>query len=92
MAASGLKTSMKMQPRDRSPRRAARRNAIVLVGRLADHPAVLVTRYPGVASHPTHEAARRQLKGFGTIISFGIHGCAEAADAVWDEDVRVAGY
>jgi len=29
-----------------------------------------------------HEAARRQLKGFGTIISFDIRGGAEAADAV----------
>lgn len=60
----------------------AQQNAIVLAGRLADHPAVLITRYPGLASHPTHEAARRQLKGFGTIISFDIREGAEAADAV----------
>ena len=49
---------------------------------LADHPEVLITRYPGLASHPTHEAARRQLKGFGTIISFDIRRGAETADAV----------
>ena len=60
----------------------AQRNASVLAERLADHPEVLITRYPGLASHPTHEAARRQLKGFGTIISFDIRGGAEAADAV----------
>jgi cystathionine gamma-synthase len=60
----------------------AQQNAIVLAGRLADHAAVLITRYPGLASHPTHEAARRQLKGFGTIISFDIREGAEAADAV----------
>ena len=36
----------------------------------------------GLASHPTHEAARRQLKGFGTIISFDVRGDAAAADAV----------
>jgi cystathionine gamma-synthase len=60
----------------------AQQNAMLLAGRLADHPEVLVTRYPGLASHPTHEAARRQLKGFGTIISFDIRGGAEAADAV----------
>ena len=60
----------------------AQRNAMVLAERLADHPEVLITRYPGLASHPTHEAARRQLKGFGTIISFDIRGGAEAADAV----------
>jgi cystathionine gamma-synthase len=60
----------------------AQRNAMVLAERLADHPEVLITRYPGLASHPTHEAARRQLRGFGTIISFDIRGGAETADAV----------
>ena len=50
--------------------------------RRADHPEVLITRYPGLASHPTHDAARRQLKGFGTIISFDLRAGAEAADAV----------
>jgi len=55
---------------------------MVLAERLADHPEVQITRYPGLASHPTHDAARRQLKGFGTIISFDIRGGAEAADAV----------
>ena len=33
-------------------------------------------------SHPTHEIARRQLKGFGTIISFDVQGGASAADTV----------
>ena len=60
----------------------AQQNAMVLARRLADHREVTITRYPGLASHPTHEAARRQLKGFGTIISFDIRGGAEAADAV----------
>jgi cystathionine gamma-synthase len=60
----------------------AQRNAMVLAERLADHPEVLITRYPGLTSHPTHEAARRELKGFGTIISFDVRGDADAADAV----------
>ena len=60
----------------------AQRNAAVLAERLADHPQVLIARYPGLASHPTHEAARRELKGFGTIISFDVRGGAQAADAV----------
>jgi cystathionine gamma-synthase len=50
--------------------------------RLAIHPEVLITRYPGLPHHPTHDAARRQLKGFGTIISFDVRGGAAAADAV----------
>ena len=60
----------------------AQDNAMVLAERLARHPSVTVTRYPGLASHPTHEAARRQLKGFGSIVSFDVRGDAPAADAV----------
>jgi cystathionine gamma-synthase len=52
----------------------AQSNALTLAERLA--------RYPGLASHPTYEAARRQLKDFGTIISFDVRGDASAADAV----------
>lgn len=57
-------------------------NAITLAERLARHPSVTLTRYPGLPSHPTHEAARRQLKGFGTIISFDVLGGASAAESV----------
>lgn len=60
----------------------AQHNAAILAERLAEHPYVAMTRYPGLASHPTHDAARRQLKGFGTIISFDVRGDAGAADAV----------
>lgn len=60
----------------------AQRNAMTLAERIAAHPMVSVTRYPGLASHPTHAAARRQLKGFGTIISFDVRGGARPADAV----------
>lgn len=60
----------------------AQRSAMALAERLADHPEVQITRYPGLPSHPTHEAARREMKGFGTIISFDVRGNAEAADAV----------
>ncbi len=60
----------------------AQRNAMILAERLAHHPKVALTRYPGLKSHPTHQAARRQLKGFGAIISFDVHGGAPAADAV----------
>jgi cystathionine gamma-synthase len=60
----------------------AQHNAMTLAERLARHANVTLTRYPGLASHPTHEAARRQLKGFGTIISFDVSGNSAAADAV----------
>jgi cystathionine gamma-synthase len=60
----------------------AQHNAMTLAERLARHPKVTLTRYPGLPSHPTHAAARRQLKGFGTIISFDVRGDARAADSV----------
>jgi cystathionine gamma-synthase len=60
----------------------AQHNAMILAERLERHPNVILTRYPGLASHPTHESARRQLKGFGTIISFDVRGDAVSAEAV----------
>jgi cystathionine gamma-synthase len=57
-------------------------NAMTLAERLTNHPNVTLTRYPGLPSHATHVAARRQLKGFGTIISFDVRGDASAADSV----------
>jgi cystathionine gamma-synthase len=60
----------------------AQHNAMILAERLAHHPCVTLTRYPGLASHPTYEAARRQLESFGTIISFDVRGDARTADAV----------
>ena len=50
--------------------------------RVAQHPNVTLARYPGLPTHPTHEAARRQLKGFGSIISFDVRGDIAAADTV----------
>lgn len=60
----------------------AQQSAMVLAQRLAAHPTVELTRYPGLPSHPTHDIARRVLKGYGTIVSFDVRGGAEAADAV----------
>jgi cystathionine gamma-synthase len=60
----------------------AQRTAMMLAERLEGHPLVTRTRYPGLASHPTHDAARRMLKGFGSIISFDLRGGAEFADSV----------
>lgn len=57
-------------------------NAMYLAERLSQHPNVTVTRYPGLPTHPTHEAAQRQFKGFGAMISFDVRGDASTADAV----------
>lgn len=37
---------------------------------LSEHPKVLKVYYPGLKSHPQHELARRQMAGFGGMISF----------------------
>ena len=46
---------------------------------LSSHPAVAWTMYPGLASHPDHERAKKYLpKGPGAILGFGIKGGVEA--------------
>ncbi len=60
----------------------AQSSALLLSERLEQHPLITRVRYPGLPSHPTHDVAKRVLKGFGTIISFDLAGGAEAADAV----------
>ncbi len=58
----------------------AQDNASQLAYFLESHSVVEVVRYPGLASHPSHDIAASQLKGFGTIITFDVKGGAEAAD------------
>jgi cystathionine gamma-lyase len=45
-------------------------NAMALAEYLAAHPKVTATYYPGLATHPHHELAQRQMRGFGGLISF----------------------
>jgi cystathionine gamma-synthase len=44
---------------------------------LNDHPSVSQVHYPGLSSHPDHEIARRQMRGFGGVVSFEINGVLE---------------
>ncbi len=39
---------------------------------LTDHPAVRAVHYPGLASHPQHDLARRQMIDFGGMVSFEV--------------------
>jgi cystathionine beta-lyase/cystathionine gamma-synthase len=45
---------------------------------LASHPAVRKTFYPGLPDHPQHELAKKQMRGFGAMISFDL-GTFDAA-------------
>jgi cystathionine gamma-synthase len=56
-------------------------NAMVLAGRLAEHPAVTGLRYPGLASDPGHALAARQMAAFGGMVSFEVAGGAAPAEA-----------
>lgn len=49
-------------------------NAQALAEWLEQQPAVKRVYYPGLASHPQHELAKRQQSGFGGIVSFELNG------------------
>jgi cystathionine gamma-synthase len=53
-------------------------NALALARFLKQHPMVERVYYPGLESHPGHEIARRQMRGFGGVLSFSIDGGLEA--------------
>ena len=54
-------------------------NAARVAAYLSEHPKVERVLYPGLASHPQHELARRQMTGFGGMISFYLRGDLDAA-------------
>jgi len=54
-------------------------NAMKVAEYLEKHPKVERVIYPGLKSHPQHELARRQMKGFGGMITFFIKGALPEA-------------
>jgi cystathionine beta-lyase/cystathionine gamma-synthase len=52
--------------------------AQALAAILDEHPAVQHVYYPGLESHPDHALAKRQMDGFGAMISFDLSGYDEA--------------
>ena len=55
-------------------------NAFAVANYLKGHPRVKRVLYPGLESHKGHEIARRQMKGFGGIVSFEPKGGIEAVN------------
>lgn len=47
-------------------------NAEKIAAFLASHPAVATVNYPGFASHPGHNIAKKQMKKFGAMVSFSL--------------------
>ena len=54
-------------------------SAMAVADMLVAHPAVAAVHYPGLSSHPGHEAAARQMSGFGGMVSLQLAGGAAAA-------------
>jgi cystathionine gamma-synthase len=54
-------------------------NAERIADLLAGHPAVTRVFYPGLAEHPGHEVAAKQMRRFGGMVSFTVAGGREAA-------------
>ena len=54
-------------------------NAAAVVELLHDHPAVSRVLYPGLADHPGHAVAARQMRGFGGMVSFVCGGGEQGA-------------
>jgi cystathionine gamma-synthase len=61
--------------------RAHCRGAEAVATFLSDHPKVARVRYPGLSGDPGHAVAKRQMDGFGGIVSFEV-GSADEARAV----------
>ena len=57
-------------------------NARKVVHFLASHPAIERVNYPGLASHPGHDVAARQMCDFGAMLSIQLHGGRDAALAM----------
>jgi cystathionine beta-lyase/cystathionine gamma-synthase len=49
-------------------------NAIAIANALNGHPLVKRVYFPGLASHPGHDVARKQMTGFGGMVSFELKG------------------
>src|SRR6185437_3218324 len=61
---------------------AHERNAGLVARMLAEHPSVERVYYPGLPTHPDHEVASRQQRGFGGMVTFVVGSSLERATAV----------
>lgn len=59
-------------------------NAFALANVLTEHTKVKAVHYPGLRSHPNHEIAKRQMRGFGGMVGIDV-GTAQAAKTFVDK-------
>lgn len=55
-------------------------NAMAIADYLKKHPKVKRVFYPGLDSHPGHDIAKKQMRGFGGVVSFEIRGSIESVN------------
>jgi len=67
----------------------AQANAMKIAEFLESHPKVEWVKYPGLESFPQYELAKKQMSGFGSMISFGLKGGFEAGESLMN-NVRMA--
>jgi cystathionine gamma-lyase/cystathionine beta-lyase len=56
-------------------------NATIIANYLNKHTGVKRVFYPGLSSHPGHEIAAQQMKGFGGVVSFELQGTIDAVNS-----------
>lgn len=59
-------------------------NAMKVADCLARHPAIERVYYPGLPSHPDHDIARKQMNGFGGVVTIDVKGGQPAAFRAFD--------
>lgn len=59
-------------------------NALLLAEFLEKHPKVQRAIYPGLKSHPNHSLAKKQMSGFGGMVTIEVRGGLKAAVTVCD--------
>ncbi|MFZ0389163.1 MAG: PLP-dependent aspartate aminotransferase family protein [Calditrichia bacterium] len=62
----------------------AQQNAMELAPFLVQHPNVTWVSYPGLPDHPQHAVAKKQMDGFGSMISFGVKNGLRGGKVVMD--------
>lgn len=62
----------------------AQENAMKVAQFLENHPKIAWIKYPGLPSHPQYELGKKQMKGFGSMMSFGVKGGFAAGEKLMD--------
>jgi methionine-gamma-lyase len=60
----------------------AQENAKKIAAWLEQHPKIKCVRYPGLKSHPQYELAKKQMRGFGSMMSFELKGGVKACETL----------